>query len=134
MPTYVSYGFEYGAPDLPSLYTTSGSPGAEASALMLWSGFATSTFSNLQRQDQWTTHASFIGTGTDAESDNTFLTGERRLGFWNANRGRISTSNPSSSAAVYASGSLVGANANARSNKLNVIFGSGAGFGSTWRV
>ena len=126
-PTYVSFGFENGVTDLQSRFDTSGTYDAdgEAGAHMLWSGFSTPTFENLERQDAMTTHASFIGTDTGVtEYDSIPPTGAtNRLGFWHANRGDLSAVTRVTSPIYYSgSGALRLANANARNNKLKLVF------------
>ena len=131
-PSYISLGFENGATDLPNRFSVSGTAGSEAGAYMLWNGFATPTFSTLKRQDEWTTHASYMslsgttGQGTGGEQTT------NRLGFWNTTRGmtsafsgNASSGTPYDSTYMAASGSLRVANANARDNKLKIVTGVG---------
>ena len=136
-PTYLSFGFENGTTDLPNRFTPSGTAGSLAGAYMLWSGFATPTFSTLQRQDDWTTHASFmslVGTGWGGGGSPRAASGINRIGFWNTTRSYksafsgncVGVASPYSPDFMLASGSLREANANARNNKLKIV-ADGAG-------
>ena len=128
-PTYLSIGFESGATDLPSRFTASGTAGSLPGAYMLWNGFSTPSFDNIERQDEWTTHASFMsltGTGWGGGGSPRASSGINRLGFWHTNRG-VNTMHDYQNTLDYgaditlASGSLRTPNPNARNNKLKIV-------------